>query len=110
MAAITYANVNVIDSWERGSKSGKFTSLVQRVAVTLSAQGATAGDLPASAFGLAEVYEVSPATLDASGTYTAVDLAIVPNGTSIFPAAYTNGAPTNLTGILYFILTGRSAA
>ena len=109
MAAITASNVTIVDSWEAGSRSGKFVALVQRVAVVLAAQGATAGDLPASAFGLAEIYEVTPAVLDASGTFTEVGLAVVPTGLSLFPGAYATGLPANLTGTLYFTLTGRAA-
>lgn len=108
MSAITTANVTTIDSWERGTKSGQRVDLAQRVSIALTAQGGTTGDIPASALGLAEIYEVSPATLIAGGNPTAVHVGIAANGLSLFPAAFADGTPANQTGVLNLTVYGRS--
>ena len=107
MAAITFANVTDISSQEVGTKSGKLVALERRIKITLSAQGGTAGDIPASALGMSEIFSTSNATLDASGTYTARTIGISPTGSYLFPGALADGAPNNVTGDLYVTVRGR---
>ena len=109
MAAITSSNVTIIEAWDVGTKSGQKRAVAVRCYATLSTQGATALDLPASAFGMSLIFEATGGTLDASGTYTAYALGVPPANTSVFPASYVDGSPINLTGNLYMTLTGQTA-
>ena len=109
MAAISASNVTVLENWDVGTKSGQKRGVAVRCYATLSTQGATALDLPASAFGMSTIVEATGGTLDATGTYTAQPLGVPPANTSVFPGSMVDGSPINLTGNLYMTLIGQPA-
>ena len=57
MAAITYTgNVIVLESSLEGTASDKLRGRIDRLAITLAAQGATLGDITAQILGFNEIY------------------------------------------------------
>lgn len=116
MAAITSANVVVTRGWDEGSKSGKVIQSVKQLIITLSSQGATAGDIPASALGFAEVYECYAYGLNVSGTMKGAMAMIAIDGSEIFPVNVNQATDANrtlradVTGDLWVTVKGRSAA
>jgi len=93
MAAITSANVvwsqvrTVLDS------SGAQIEQMMDVAITLSSQGGTAGDIPASVFGLKRIRMVLGGMLNASGTYS-----FVPGGTDSYTYTPTTSVSSGYYG------------
>lgn len=59
MAALTSANVRIIKSWTEGGPSGKRRS-VRRVEVHGGTWGGSSNTMPATAFGMRVVEEVTP--------------------------------------------------
>lgn len=60
MAAITSSNVTALDSsgYSVGTASGKLIEYRQRFSIALTAQGGTAGDIPASVLGFQRIRSV----------------------------------------------------
>jgi hypothetical protein len=116
MAAITPSNVTVLDAGDSASKQSKSRGIRRRVAVALTAQGGTAGDLPASAFRLKQITEVNfNGFFDGTNWRAGVQVGIANAGTdnnSVFPADLlqatdaSRGNPANLTGTLYLTIEG----
>lgn len=106
MAAITSDNVTVYDSFDIGTKSGQSKGMRIRCGVTLAAQGATALDIPATAFGLSTITGMWGGFLDSTGTYTGILLGRNPSGTYLFPCLPADGTPVNLTGVLHLWVEG----
>jgi hypothetical protein len=115
MAAITASNVTVLEVSEEGTKSSKGRGIILRCAVVLSAQGATLGDLPASAFGMSEIFwawcfgfnnggnnNQCSVTVDATVTSPGV------NNTNILTYSSGSATPANLTGTILLEIFGRS--
>lgn len=116
MAAITSTNVVVTRAWDEGDRGGKVIQSVKQLIITLSAQGGTAADIPASALGFAEVYECYAYGLNVSGTMKGALTAIAIDGSEIFPIDVNQATDANrtlranVTGDLYVTVKGRSAA
>jgi hypothetical protein len=117
MSAITSANVTMLKSWEGISKGNKTSRSYRRAQVTLSAQGGTSGDIPASVFNLVDIYEVDAYGLNATGTWSSMPVVLdqTTNGTTgavlntgILTCSPSTGALANATGILEVLVTGRS--
>lgn len=115
MAAITSANVSTTRSFELGSRGGAMVEVVKDLIITLSAQGGTAADIPASALGMAKIYTAFAYGLLTSGTMYGSVVGVVSDGSSIFPIAVTDATDAtrataaNVTGNLYVRVTGTSA-
>jgi hypothetical protein len=113
MAAITYANVTDIESYDIGTRQGKLVSLRRRVAIVLSAQGGTAGDIPASALGFSEIFSATAKVLDVSGTPKGALVMVAVDGSELIPVDLNQAtdanrtARANITGTLYVTIDGR---
>src|SRR5687768_4077712 len=90
MAAITSANVTKSRSWEAVSRSGSMVEVVKDLIITLSAQGGTAGDIPASALGMAKIYSVQATGLLTSSVMYGAVVGLNAAGDEIFPIALTD--------------------
>jgi hypothetical protein len=119
MAAISSANVSVIQAYEFGSRTGKSHGLRQILAITLSAQGGTAGDIPASALGLKQITNVQSlgAILSGNPRYVGVGVSALGSDSNyIYPVDLTQATdanratPANITGTLYVMVEGIPAA
>lgn len=109
MAAITSSNVTVYDVYDIGSKAGQLKGIKIRCGLALTAQGATAGDIPASALGLSVITLATGGFLDNGGTYTGILLGRNPSGSYLFPCLPADGTPVNLTGTLHLHVEGYPA-
>jgi hypothetical protein len=113
MAAITASNVVDIESYDVGTRSGKLVALVRRVAITLSSQGGTAGDIPASVLGFGEIFSAQAQVLDVSGTPKGALVMVAKDGSELIPIDLNQAtdanrtARANITGVLYVTVTGR---
>jgi hypothetical protein len=120
MAAITTANVALVRSYINCDMSGAQREVIKDILITLTAQGGTVGDIPASALGLGKIYTVVAYQGNNTGTITTfgagcdAPTAGYPNsgylagGTEIWfeaPGSGT-GARANYTGIVYARVTG----
>ena len=108
MAALTSANVRNIKSWTEGAVTGKRRK-VRRVEVYNGSWGGATNTMPASAFGLTVVEEVTPGLYD-SHAFVAVP---VVDGSEVRLFATVGGAsaPADLTAGdtpngLYFTIKG----
>jgi hypothetical protein len=114
MAAITSANVVVVKSWEDGDRSSKWTSSVRRLKITLAAQGATIGDIPAAALGFREIYDAYAATLMVANVPKGVIVCVDLLGTELVTVDInqatdaTRGDRANVTGVLFVTVRGRA--
>jgi hypothetical protein len=116
MAAITSANVLILNSWEGISKGNKTTRNYRRCRVTLSNQGGTSGDIPASVFNLTDIYEVDSYGINNAGTWTSMPVIVdqttdvngVVRNTGFLTTNLTTGAPASTTGVLEVLVTGRT--
>ena len=115
MAAITSANVVVTRSWEEGNRAGQLIQTTKQLIITLSAQGGTAGDIPASALGFEEVYEAYAYGLNVSGTMKGAVVGIALDGSEIFPVDMNQATDANrtlranVTGDLWVTVKGRGS-
>jgi len=113
MAAITNSNVTEIESYDLGTRQGKLTALRRRVAIVLSSQGGTAGDIPASVLGFSEIYYANAMLLDVSGTPKAALVMVAKDGSEIIPIDLNQATDANrtarasITGTLYITIEGR---
>lgn len=107
MAALTYANVRLIKAWVEGNVVGKRRK-IRRVEVHGGDWGDGTDPMPAAAFGLSVIEEVTPATY---GT-TAYVMAPASDGSKAYLYAINGaGAPTTVAvpttpGGLYFTVKG----
>lgn len=115
MAAITSANVTRQHIRRVMDASGAQWELTMDLIIVLSAQGGTAGDIPASAIGLQRIHSVTGGILNNSGTITSVpcytdyytNTSGGVGGNEIIPFP-TNGSNSrgNATGTLYIRVVG----
>lgn len=114
MSAITSSNVEYLRGWFVGDGSGKHVQVKKHLAITLSSQGGTTGDIPASALGLSRIDEINVQCLDASGTITIPHVGVAKDGSELLPINLNQSTDAsrstraNLTGILYCWVTGIS--
>jgi hypothetical protein len=115
MAAITAANVTTLSSFPMGTVSGKLVERRDRVAIALTTQGATLGDIPASVLGYAEIYSVILISFVTAGNaYANIGVGVATQAadlsTSIntFTAIDGTTAPANVTGTLTLQIEGRT--
>jgi hypothetical protein len=115
MAAITSANVVVTRQWMARDAGGAEVEVVKDLVITLSAQGGTAADIPASALGLALIKSCHPHILDVSGTPKLATVGVAKDGSELVPADVNQATDANrtgranLTGDLYIRVTGSPA-
>jgi hypothetical protein len=114
MAAITSANVTPSRTWETMGADGCVKEKTSDLAIVLSAQGGTAGDIPASALGFAKIYSAFGLAFDDATNVRGAWVGVAVNGSEIFPidaVVSTDANRTlraNLTGTLYVRVTGSS--
>jgi len=115
MAAITSANVVLLESSIEGTRQDKERGRLDRLAITLSGQGAALGDIPASVLGFAEIYwawsfgyNASSSNNQASVTIDATTTTIGVMSQSILTYTAGSATPANLTGVLLVEVFGRS--
>jgi hypothetical protein len=115
MAAITSSAVTVLEASVEGTRSDKERGILLRLAVVLSSQGATSGDIPASVLGLAEIYwawsfgyNTSGSNNQASVTIDATTSTIGVGSQSILTYTAGSATPANLTGTILLEVFGRS--
>lgn len=115
MAAITTANVTLLDSenYSVGTASGKLVEHRIRVSIALTAQGGTAGDIPAAVLGYAQIYRVSLIMFLTAGPANAnvgvtIDAYASTNNILTFTATDAATGAANVTGTLYIEVWGRS--
>lgn len=112
MAAITSANVTVTRSWEVMDKGGQFQEKISDLVITLSSQGGTAGDIPATALGFAKIYYAVGKAFDDATNVRGAWVGVGTNGSEIFPvnACVSTDADrtlrASLTGTLYVRVHG----
>lgn len=114
MAAITSANVTLIRQWEVGDRQGKLVEICGVFDVALTAQGGTAGDIPATAFGWTKIFwAVCDRAIDGSAALSAVIPVVEVGDTGILTIDMENatdatrGNPTNYTGTIRVRMGGR---
>jgi len=119
MAAITSANVTIHDSYEIGSRQGKFRAKRLQATVALTAQGAAAGDIPASAFGLSQITNAYAMGSLISSVRKGATIGISALGVDdnyIYPVSLIQGTDANradaanLTGDLFVCIEGIPAS
>jgi len=108
MAALTSANVRLIRAWTEGMPVGK-RRRVRHVEVYGGSFGGTTNTMPASAFGLRVIEEVTPAVYGLKGYYVVPksdgSLAYAMDKTGDDSAPADVALPTTPNG-LYFIVKG----
>ena len=105
MADLTRANVTILNSWTEGSVSSKrHTALDVQAAISSAGSGAASNKIPASAFGMSTIIEVSSAVNDANSSV----LTASPNyaDTEILLSAGNSATPTSVSGTYRFIVKG----
>jgi hypothetical protein len=72
MADLTRSNYTILDSWDEGDATGKQKLKVLVVNITSGTAGGTTNAIPASVFGLSEIYSVQVKGVDNvdPGAYT----------------------------------------
>lgn len=119
MAAITSANVVIHQTYEVGTRSGKQLGVGVLATITLAAQGATAGDIPPSVFGLKQFLFVQPLSATISAVKRWVPFGLANFGLDdnyIFPVDLmqatdaNRGIPANLTGTFTVYVEGIPAS
>jgi hypothetical protein len=105
MADVTSANVTLLDHWTEGGSVGKRrVALHVQVAINAAGSGATGGKIPASAFGLRTIEEVS----NAVRSDNAAAHALVPNYAGSEVYSIHNNTPANITGTYNIVLKGQT--
>lgn len=105
MADLTRANVTILNSWtEGGVNSKRHTALEVQAAITSAGSGASSNKIPASAFGMSLIIDVSSFVNDANNSV----LTASPNytDTEILLSAGNSATPTSVTGNYRFIVKG----
>ena len=115
MAAITSSNVTITDQYEIGTRTGKGRGTRIMASVVLTAQGATAGDIPASAFGLKQITNAYAMGSLISAAPKGVIIGISALGSDanyIYPVSLIQATdadranPANLTGTIFVCVEG----
>lgn len=116
MAAITSANVVFLQQpYEFGSRSNKYIEHRMVAQITLTAQGGTAGDIPASAFGLKQITNVRDiaALIGGSPRHCPMQIANIGlDNNYIYPLDPTQATdasrttPANITGVITVEIAG----
>lgn len=109
MANAARSNVTLLGSWPEGGICGKRrTALAVEIALTSAGSGAADNKIPASAFGLSSIEEVSPLVNDSN------DLVIVgtPNfdGSELLLKAAATNAPASYTDTFRCVVKGQTSA
>lgn len=108
MSAITTANVTDLDNsggHAIGTPSGKLTGYRRRVSISLTAQGGTAGDIPASVLGFKRIKRAQVLYFLTAGSANAnvgvtLDAYADNNNLLTFTAVDGSTAAANVTGTL----------
>lgn len=115
MAAITSTNVTLIrPSRDVMGGDGCIKEKSSDLKIVLSAQGGTAGDIPASTLGFGIIYFAHALALDDATNVRGAWVGVAIDGSEIFPvdAVVTTDANrtlrANITGTLYVRVTGTS--
>ena len=115
MAAIASSAVTLLESNPEGTRSGKERGRLDRVAIVLSAQGATLGDIPASVLGFAEIFWAWCVCANVGAANSQVSVAIDSTTTvigvmsqSILTYTQASASPANVTGTIVVEIYGRS--
>lgn len=114
MAAITASNVTLLRAWEQAAKGGDRAEIVKDLKIVLSAQGGTAGDIPASALGFSKLYSVQAQSIVQSAVTRGVIVGLAIDGSEIFPVDMGQATDANrslranTTGDLYVRVTGQN--
>lgn len=115
MSAITTAEVTTLQAYEFGNRTNKSQGLRVLAAIVLSSQGATAGDIPASVFGLKQITSVFcyGSTISSNPRATIFQVASIGSDDNyIYPIALTQATdanradPANLSGTFYVAVEG----
>lgn len=112
MAAITSANVTVERTWMAMDAAGAQVEVVRDLVITLTAQGGTIGDIPASALGFNKIYSVHAIGANISAALAAAVLMRDAAGTEIYPVDLTQTTDalrnnrSNITGTIYARISG----
>ena len=89
----------IVNSWTEGSVTGKRRVVLQGTLTTDGSDGATAGDIPASTFGLALVEEITGGTKSDNTTTMWAQPSY--DQTSIIGLALTNGVAGDIASGTY---------
>lgn len=106
MAAITASNVTLLDSqtFPLGTASGKLMATRARMAIVLSAQGGTAGDIPASVLGFKQLFIARIISFVVAGTPKNIGIGLsayaADNSIGTFTAVDGSTSAANVTGTL----------
>jgi len=113
MAAITSSAVSLLRSWETIDRAGCVKEKTSDLAITLSAQGGTALDIPAATIGFNKIYSVNAFCLyDGNVTSYGALAGMSYDGSDIFPVDLTQVTDANrinranITGVWYVRVTG----
>jgi len=106
MADLTSANVTLLDHWTEGATNGKRRSALKvSAAITGAGSGGSTAKIPAVAFGLRSIEEVSPLVKsDNAKQYIAT-----PNAAEdeVLVQAGASNAPGDVTGTFVFVVRGQ---
>lgn len=105
MAAITSSAVSLTRSFEVRGFNGALIEKVSDLTITLSAQGGTKGDIPASVLGFSKIFTAEAFRQNAGSDYASW-VGIWSDGSGIFTANLGTGAPANYTGVIDVRITG----
>ena len=115
MAAITSSAITLLESSTEGTRQDKERGRLDRLAIVLSTQGATLGDIPASVLGFAEIYwawcfgaNISAANNQVSVTIDTTTTTIGVMSQSILTYTAGSATPANITGTILVEVFGRS--
>lgn len=113
MAAITSSNVTRYRSYTVVDQAGAVQEKVSDLGIVLSAQGGTAGDIPAAALGFARINRAFATALDlGAGTVVGALVGTQTDGSELFPVDITQATDANranranLTGTLHVRVYG----
>jgi hypothetical protein len=111
MAAITASNVTILTDDTVGTASNKRIAVRRRLSIALTAQGGTAGDIPASVLGFNQLYSATLISFVIAGPANAnigvtLDTWGSNNNIVTFTAVDGSTAPANVTGTLYVDVVG----
>jgi hypothetical protein len=112
MAALTSADVVVNRRWEVGDRFGKQVEVVVDATLTMSSNGATAADIPASLFIMSSLYSVECVSFT-DGSSVLRWMPVFTDGSDIFTGTVTTatdadrGKAENVTGTLRVLVHGR---
>jgi hypothetical protein len=113
MAAVTASNVTLLRVIELGDKSSKFFSKLATYNVVLTANGGTAGDIPASLFGMTKInLAICCRAIDNALALSTLTVVIETGDAGILvcdpenATDATRGNPTNYTGSMVLTLIG----